>query len=403
MAAAFDWSSLYARRVERFRGSAIREMFHWAQLPGMISLSAGSPAPELFPVEEFKAACVKVLDEDAGPALQYGITEGYPPLREWIAEHMRSKGVHATADEVLVTTGSLQAMDLLSRVMLDPGDPVVVEAPTFIGTLQCVDASEARYVSIPMDDDGLLVDALERELGALDRPPKLLAVQPNFQNPTGVTLSLERRRRLVRLAMDRGIPFVEDDPYSELIYEGDPLPAIKSFDEADMSVYLGSFSKILMPGIRVGWAVGPKAVLEKMGLIKQGSDLHTDGFIQRVIVTMLRSGFLPAHIERLRADYKSRRDVMLEAIAEHFPPSVRCAHPRGGLFVWVELPAGSDCSLFMREAVDKLVLFPAGAGFYRNGQGQNTMRLNFSNQPPDRLREGIKRLGQVIRKHVPLG
>ena len=391
-----NWEALFANRVSRFQGSAVRQMFHWATLPGMISLSAGSPAPELFPVELFRRACQEVVEGDALGALQYGITEGFLPLREWVVEHMQSKGVTVTPDEVLITTGSQQAMDLLVRVLIDKGDVAAVERPTFIATLQALDTCEAEFLSVPMDDQGMIVDELEARLKGAN--PKLICAQPNFQNPSGVSMSLPRRMQLAHLAGQRGIPIVEDDPYSELIYEGEALPSIKSFDTEGLTLYLGSFSKILMPGLRVGWAAGPLALLEKMGVVKQSSDLHTDGFAQRVVNAMVRSGELPGHIERLRTDYRARRDAMLAALTEYFPSEARWTHPRGGLFVWVELPEGVDCNDFMMAAVDKLVLFPAGAGFYRDGTGRNTVRLNFSNQPVDRIQEGVKRLGGVVKE-----
>jgi 2-aminoadipate transaminase len=386
----------FAQRTQRFQGSAVREMFHWATLPGMISLGAGSPAPELFPVEDFRRAVNQVLDEEPVGALQYGITEGYLPLREWIAEHLQSKGISVSPDEVLITTGSQQAMDLLVRVLVDKGDVAVVERPTFIATLQCLDTCEAEFVSAPMDDQGLIVDELARRLDG--RQPKLICAQPNFQNPSGVSMSLPRRMQLAHLAGERGIPIVEDDPYAELIYEGEALPSIKSFDTAGLTMYLGSFSKILMPGLRIGWAAGPSEVLEKMVVVKQSNDLHTDGLVQRTVNRMVREGGLPAHIGRLRAEYRRRRDAMLEGLAEHFPPEATWTHPRGGLFVWVELPAHMDAAALVRQAVDRLVLFPPGAGFFRDGTGQNTMRLNFSNQPVENIREGVKRLGQVVKE-----
>jgi 2-aminoadipate transaminase len=388
----------FASRVSRFQGSAVRQMFHWATLPGMISLSAGSPAPELFPIESFRRACQQVIDHDAEGALQYGITEGFPPLREWIAGHMQSKGFSVTPEEVLITTGSQQAMDLLARVLVDKGDLVAVERPTFIATLQALDTCEAEFLSVSMDEQGMIVDDLRRRLGG--PTPKLICAQPNFQNPSGVSMSLPRRMQLAHLAGEHGIPIVEDDPYSELIYEGEALPSIKSFDSQGLTVYLGSFSKILMPGLRVGWAAGPAALLEKMTVVKQSNDLHTDGFTQRVVNAMVRTGELPAHIERLRADYKGRRDAMLAALTEHFPSEARWTQPRGGLFVWVELPEWVNCADFMMAAVDKLVLFPPGGGFYRDGSGKNTMRLNFSNQPVDGICEGVKRLGLVVKEHL---
>ncbi|HLG69676.1 MAG TPA: PLP-dependent aminotransferase family protein [Chloroflexota bacterium] len=395
---SFDWSASFANRVSRFQGSAVREMFHWATLPGMISLSAGSPAPELFPVESFRKAANQVLDEDPVGALQYGITEGYGPLREWIAEHMKSKGFSVTADEVYITTGSQQAMDLLVRVLIDKGDTVVVERPTFIATLQALDTCEAEFLSAPMDEQGMIVDELERRLEGIHA--KLICAQPNFQNPSGVSMSLPRRMQLAHLARQRGIPIVEDDPYSELIYEGEALPSIKSFDTDGLTLYLGSFSKILMPGLRIGWVAGPVEVLEKMAVVKQSNDLHTDGYVQRIVNVMVRSGELPGHIEKLRTEYRARRDAMLSALERYFPAEATWTHPRGGLFVWVELPEGVNANDLMRPAVERLVLFPPGAGFYRDGSGQNTMRLNFSNQPPERIEEGVKRLGEVVKEHL---
>ncbi len=348
---SFDWSGSFASRVSRFQGSAVREMFHWATLPGMISLSAGSPAPELFPVEEFRRAVNQVLDEEPVGALQYGITEGYEPLREWIARHLKSKGFSVSADEVLITTGSQQAMDLLVRILVDKGDVAVVERPTFIATLQALDTCEAEFLSAPMDEQGMIVDQLAKRLDGVR--PKLICAQPNFQNPSGVSMSLPRRMQLAHLAVERGIPIVEDDP-----------------------------------------------LLEKMAVVKQSNDLHTDGLVQRVVNRMVRSGELPGHIEKLRSEYRARRDAMLAALREHFPAEARWTHPRGGLFVWVELPEGVNCGDFMRAAVDRGVLFPPGAGFHRDGTGRNTMRLNFSNQPPDRIREGVKRLGEVVKEHL---
>ncbi|MBV8084014.1 MAG: PLP-dependent aminotransferase family protein [Chloroflexi bacterium] len=391
-----NWGALYAGRVSRFQGSAVRQMFHWATLPGMISLSAGSPAPELFPVESFRRACQEVIDSDASGALQYGITEGFPPLRQWVVDQMVGKGFSVTPDEVLITTGSQQAMDLLARVLIDKGDLVAIERPTFIATLQAMDSCEAEFLSVPMDEQGMVVQELEHRLDG--RKPKLICAQPNFQNPSGVSMSLPRRMQLAHLAGELGVPIVEDDPYAELIYEGEALPSIKSFDTEGLTMYLGSFSKILMPGLRVGWAAGPSQLLEKMAVLKQHNDLHTDGFTQRVINAMVRTGELPAHIERLRLEYKKRRDAMLAALNEHFPAEAHWTHPRGGLFVWVELPESVNTNDFMMAAVDKLVLFPAGAGFYRDGTGQNTMRLNFSNQPVERIQEGVKRLGEVVKE-----
>ncbi|MGH2519392.1 MAG: PLP-dependent aminotransferase family protein, partial [Chloroflexota bacterium] len=392
---AFSWAERYAERVGCFQGSAIREMLHWAQLPGMISLSGGMPAPELFPVEAFRRFANQVLDEAPGQALQYGITEGFVPLREWIVEHLGRKGMSVSTDGVLITNGSQQAVDLISKVLINPGDTVAVERPSFIGALQAFESYQARFLSVDTDDEGLIVDDLRRLLAAGDQV-KLVYAQPNFQNPSGVSMSAARRQQLAQLALEQGLVLLEDDPYAELIYEGDPLPPIKTYGASDQTLYLGTVSKIVAPGIRIGWVAGAPELVAKLALGKQCTDLHTDMFLQRIVNLYLRSGELPRHIATLQAAYRERRDAMLAAIAAHFPSEVRCTRPHGGLFVWARLPEGVNALNFIQEAVDQRVMFIGGAGFYRDGTGQNTMRLNFSNPPPDRIREGVQRLGEVV-------
>ena len=396
---AFSWAELYAERVGCFQGSAIREMLHWAQLPGMISLSGGMPAPELFPVEAFRRFANQVLDETPGQALQYGITEGFVPLREWIVEHLGRKGMSVSTDGVLVTNGSQQAVDLISKVLLNPGDVVAVERPSFIGALQAFESYQARFLSVNTDDEGLIVDDLRRLLAG-GHQVKMVYAQPNFQNPSGVSMSAPRRQQLAQLALEQGLVILEDDPYAELIYEGDPVPPIKTYGASDQTLYLGTVSKIVAPGIRIGWVAGAPELVAKLALGKQCTDLHTDMFLQRIVNLYLRSGELPGHIATLQAAYRERRDAMLAAIAEHFPSEVRCTRPRGGLFVWAQLPEGVNTLDFIQEAVDQRVMFIGGAGFCRDGSGQNSMRLNFSNAQPDTIREGIARLGAVLKRHL---
>jgi len=396
---AFSWAERYAERVGCFQGSAIREMLHWAQLPGMISLSGGMPAPELFPVEAFRRFANQVLDETPGQALQYGITEGFVPLREWIVEHLGRKGMSVSTDGVLVTNGSQQAVDLISKVLLNPGDVVAVERPSFIGALQAFESYQARFLSVNTDDEGLIVDDLRRLLAG-GHQVKMVYAQPNFQNPSGVSMSAPRRQQLAQLALEQGLVILEDDPYAELIYEGDPVPPIKTYGASDQTLYLGTVSKIVAPGIRIGWVAGAPELVAKLALGKQCTDLHTDMFLQRIVNLYLRGGELPGHIATLQAAYRERRDAMLAAIAEHFPSEVRCTRPRGGLFVWAQLPEGVNTLDFIQEAVDQRVMFIGGAGFYRDGSGQNSMRLNFSNAQPDTIREGIARLGAVLKRHL---
>jgi 2-aminoadipate transaminase len=309
-------------------------------------------------------------------------------------------------DNVLVTNGSQQALDLVGKVLLNPGDAVLVEKPTYLGALQAFNQYQATYAAVPMDEDGMRVDAVERllERDRASRRIKFIYALPNFQNPTGRTMSLERRRRLVELADQYGVPIVEDDPYGELRYEGEPLPALKSLDPSGETViYLGTFSKILAPGFRLGWVVASHNALEVLLHGKQPTDLHTGMAQQMATYFVSRDGFVDEHVERIKAFYRERRDVMLRAIEEHFPEDAHFTRPAGGLFVWAELPPNIDTRELLLAAVKERVAFVPGQGFYPDGSGTNTMRLNFSNVPPEQLREGIRRLGQAIAARLSRG
>ncbi|MCW5848489.1 MAG: PLP-dependent aminotransferase family protein [Anaerolineae bacterium] len=396
------WSQRYAQRTQRMRSSAIRELLKLTEQPDMISFAGGLPAPEVFPIPDFATATARVL-RDLGPqALQYGTTEGYRPLREMIARRAARDGLQVGLENVLITTGSQQALDLIGKVFVNPGDHLLVEAPTYLGALQAWNTYGAEYIPVPIDDDGMQTDALE---DALRVGPKLIYALPTFQNPAGVTLSLPRRRRLVELAEEHGIPVVEDDPYGQLRFEGEDLPSLAALEGAGPNghptyhgniIYLGTFSKILAPGLRLGWVIAPAEVIQKLVQAKQGSDLHTPTFTQVIAHTVADDQFLDRHVRFIRQVYRERRDVMLEALAEHFPTGVRWTHPRGGLFLWVTLPLGARAVDILPRAIERKVAFVPGDSFFPCGGGENTMRLNFSNAAPDMIREGIARLGRVL-------
>ncbi|MDL1896078.1 PLP-dependent aminotransferase family protein [Anaerolineae bacterium CFX7] len=402
------WEHRFAQRTERMAGSAIRELLKLTESPDVISFAGGLPAPEVFPKDEFLAAATRVLTGANGAlALQYGTTEGYRPLREMIARHTARYGINVNSDNLLITSGSQQALDLLGKIFINRGDRIVVEAPTYLGALQAWNAYGAEYVTVPMDQDGMNTDALE---AALRTGPKFIYALPNFQNPSGVTLSLARRQRLVELAERYGVPIVEDDPYGQLRYEGEHLPSLVTLDaqRADHCelcytgnvIYLSTFSKILAPGLRVAWVVAPPNVIQKLTLAKQGADLQTSTLNQMVIHEMSQGGFLDRHIQVMREVYRARRDAMLSAMQEHFPHSVKWTKPAGGLFLWGILPEGINARHILEAAIQDKVAFVPGAAFYPHGQGVNTMRLNFSNMPIAKIHDGIARLGRVLVRAV---
>src|SRR6202165_5354961 len=392
------WQHLYAERTEGMVASDIREILKVTAQPDVISLAGGLPAPELFPIDEYRRAFEWVLETDGAQALQYGPSEGYRPLRALLAERLTGFGMHCSADDVLITNGSQQALDLIGKIFLNPGDTVLVEKPTYLGALQAFNQYQATYAVVPMDEDGMCVDDVERILSR--QRIKFIYALPNFQNPTGRSMSLERRQRLVQLASHFGVPIVEDDPYGELRYEGHAMPTLKSLDTDGSVIYLGTFSKILAPGFRLGWVLASPELMETLLHGKQPSDLHTGMAQQMATYEVAKGGFVDKHVERIKAFYRERRDVMLRAIEEHFPPDARYTRPAGGLFVWAELPRDIDTRELLLDAVKEKVAFVPGQGFHADGSGTNTMRLNFSNVPPDRLQEGIRRLGLAIQRRV---
>jgi 2-aminoadipate transaminase len=396
------WQQLYADRTAGMRASDIREILKVTARPDIISLAGGLPAPELFPVDEYRRAFEWVLEADGAQALQYGPSEGYLPLRRLLAERLSRFDMPCGPDDLLVTNGSQQALDLMGKVFLNPGDTVLVETPTYLGALQAFNQYQATYAIVPMDEDGMRVDEVERVLAqrSARAPIKFIYALPNFQNPTGRSMSLERRRRLVELASHYGVPIVEDDPYGELRYEGAALPTLKSLDTEGLVIYLGTFSKILAPGFRLGWMLAGPEVMEVLMHGKQPSDLHTGMAQQMATYEVAKGGFVDQHVERIKDFYRERRDVMLRSIEEHFPADAHYTRPAGGLFVWAELPRDIDTRELLLEAIEAKVAFVPGQGFHADGSGTNTMRLNFSNVPPEQLQAGVQRLGHAIQRRL---
>jgi 2-aminoadipate transaminase len=405
------WTSRYAQRTRAVKSSTIRELLKFTQRPEVISFAGGLPAPEVFPTQRFREACARVLEQTPQLALQYGATEGYEPLREMIARHIARYGIKAKTENVLITSGSQQALDLIGKLLINAGDRVLVEAPTYLGALQAFNVYGADYLSVPCDDDGLRTDLLE---GPLRSGPKFMYVLPNFQNPGGTTLSEGRRHQLVLLADKYGIPIVEDDPYGQLRYEGEHLPPLVVLDRENLRrddgysignvIYLSTFSKTLAPGLRLGWIVAPPEVISKLVQLKQGADLHSSTFGQMVAYEVARDNFLDEHVKLIRRVYRERRDVMLEALAQNFPPEVTWTRPEGGLFLWVTLPRGMDAEKLFKVAVEQNVAFVPGDCFYApNGdqdEAMRHMRLNFSAAPPEQIREGIHRLGLAVKQQM---
>ncbi len=387
-----EWDRCYAQRTQRVTSSAIREILKITQQPEIISFAGGLPASEFFLAHELEAACHHVLSNEAQKALQYGVTEGYPPLKAYLVDKMRKYGIVAEEDNILITNGSQQALDLVGRIFIDSGDVVLIEAPTYLGALQAWNIYGPRYVTVPLDDEGMRVDQLENILK--QEPVKFIYVLPNFHNPAGVTLSLERRKKLVEIAARHKVFVVEDDPYGELRFEGEDLPPLVTLDGSVL--YLSTFSKILSPGMRLGWITAPKEVINKLVQAKQGADLHTSTFVQMVANDICRRDLLHPHVLKLRQIYKERRDTMLASMEKYFPPGVRWTRPQGGLFLWVTLPEHVDTTEFLKVAVEEKVAFVPGPAFYPDGRGRNCMRLSFSNVTPQVIEEGIRRLGQAL-------
>jgi 2-aminoadipate transaminase len=388
----------FARRMENVRTSTIREILKVTEQPDVISFAGGLPAPELFPVDDVLAATERVLRETGASALQYSPTEGFAPLREQFAALSRARGIDCCADDILITTGSQQPLDLAGKIFLDEGDCVLTESPTYLAALQAFQVFQARFAAVPTDEYGLIPEALpaliERER------PKFLYTIPNFQNPSGVTLTAERRRTLYSIAAQYGLIVVEDDPYGELRYAGTPIAPIKSLDTEGLVIYLSTVSKTIAPGLRVGWAVAAPEIRRKLTSVKQATDLHTSSLDQRIVHRYLADFDSAAHIELIRKSYGERYRTMDACLRRTMPEGYSWTHPEGGMFLWVTCPDGVNTQDLMREALARKVLFVPGRDFFPDGSGDQFMRLNFSNADPEKICAGIDRLAEVCNAAI---
>jgi 2-aminoadipate transaminase len=391
----FNW--VFSRRAQEMHSSAIREILKITEKPDVISFAGGLPAPELFPIEDLKRASQVVLDEYGAKALQYSLTNGILPLRKALAERLCKKGVEVTEENILITGGSQQGLDLIGRIFLNSGDVVVCESPTYLGAIQAFNAYRPKWVTVEMESDGIIVEQVEKAIKK--HKPRLIYLVPNFQNPSGITLSLEKRKRLIELGQQYQIPIVDDNPYGELRYKGNHIPSLRGLG-GDPVIGLGTCSKIVSPGIRIAWVVAPVNVIAVFERLKQGVDLHTNTFAQYVLYQYIKEGHLDPHIEEIKTAYSQRLGVMIRAMEEHFPETVKWHEPDGGLFLWVELPHGVSATKLLSDAVEQKVAYVPGKPFYPYEDKDNTLRLNFSNANPDMIREGIKRLGNVFREKV---
>lgn len=398
----FDrWSGRYADRIAGVRSSAVRDLFAAASRSDMISLSGGMPEVSQVPAAAVATAAHDALMHEGASALQYGSSEGRLETRRLVSELMAEISVRVRPEDVVITAGAQQALDLLGKAFLNPGDVIITEGPTYVGALQAFSAYQPDIHCIPMDDDGMRVDLLEEELKRLGpQGAKFIYSIPNFQNPAGVTLSPERRRRLLELAREYDIPVVEDDPYGRLRFEGGHMKPLRSLD--DDVIYLGTFSKIFAPGLRLGWVIAPKPILAKLLLVKQAADLCGSNFAQVTAERYFAGARWRKTLQNLTQTYAERRNAMLAALEEHFPPEAHWTHPDGGFFVWVELPQYVDCSSMLAEAVEHGVTFVPGDGFFPDGRGRNCMRLAFCYAEPRAIEEGIRRLAEVIEDRLEL-
>jgi len=399
------YAGLFAERTTVMRSSAMRDLMAITARPEVISLAGGLPDTSTFPPQSFAAQMTRIAQESAAEALQYGPTEGFEETKDCILEVMGAEGMLPDPDDIIVTTGGQQGIDLVTKTLIDPGDVIICEAPTYPGAVPVFCSYQADVVQVECDEDGMDIDVLERLLGELraeGRRPKFIYSVPSFQNPSGVTMSFERRQRLVELARANEILVVEDNPYGLLRYGGEPMPPLYQLDGGDFVIYLGTFSKILSPGIRLGWTVAPPPVLEKIVLGKQATDLCTSTLTQYFVREYFAERRWQRYIDDLCEIYRERRDVMVEALRNNFPAEATWTEPEGGLFIWATLPDYIDTSDLLAKALRADVAFVPGQAAYVDGRGRHSMRLNFSGVTADEIREGVRRIGEVIAEQVEL-
>lgn len=390
----------FAKRMEALNGSEIRELLKLIEKPEVISFAGGLPAPELFPIEEMKEISRIVLEESGTQALQYSTTEGFQPLREQIARRMNSKNkTNVTKDDILITNGSQQGLDFAGRVFLNEGDVVLCESPSYLGAINAFKSYGSKFIEVPTDKDGMIMEELEKILEVTENV-KMIYVIPDFQNPTGITWTLERRKKFIEIISKYEIPVLEDNPYGELRFKGESLPSLKSMDKKGLVIFLGTFSKILCPGYRLGWTCAYQNILKKFIFVKQVADIQASSISQIEVSKFIDLYNLDNHVKKINEVYARRRDLMLETMKEEFPEGVEYTYPEGGLFIWVELPKHLDSRIIMKDCLANNVAYVPGGSFFPNGGTENCFRLNYSNMSDDRIVEGIKRIGLVLRKYM---
>ncbi|HHO57246.1 MAG TPA: PLP-dependent aminotransferase family protein, partial [Thermoplasmatales archaeon] len=394
---------LYSQRTKYFRTSEIRELLELSQRPDVISFAGGLPSPHAFPVEEIKEIVERVLSNDYATALQYGPTPGLKIFRETMTKYVKNFGIEADIEDIFITVGSQQALDIVGRVFIDAGDVIFVSLPTYLGAINAFYAYGANMVGVPLDENGMKVDILEEKIKELKKKGeklKMIYTVPTFQNPAGVELSEERRKHLLEIAAEHDLLIVEDEPYNMLRFEGEPIPSIKSMDKDGRVIYMGTFSKIMSPGLRLAYVVAEKNVARKMVVAKQSMDLCAPTFTQMIAKYYVENGYLTKGVEKIIEMYRKKRDIMLDAMEEYFPQECKWTKPRGGMFLWVELPEHINTVEMIQDAVKEKVAYVHGRAFHVDGGGTNAMRLNFTNPDDDVIEEGIKRLWKVIKTRM---
>jgi 2-aminoadipate transaminase len=397
--ARFQWEDYLSQRTDRMKSSVIRELLKLTERPEIISFAGGLPAPDFFPIREFQEACIHILQTEGQKALQYSSTEGYLPLREFLSSKMSKYRINVEPENIMMVNGSQQGLDLVGKLFINPFDCVLCSRPTYVGAIQAWNTYEAKFETVPLDADGMCVEEIPGLLEAGLRP-KLVYVLPNFHNPAGTTLTVERRMRLVEIARQYDLVILEDDPYGELRFEGEDITPIFRL-APERTIYMSTFSKTLAPGIRLAWVVAPKPLIQRMVQAKQGADLHTGTFVQMIANDICQRGFLRQHVKDIVNAYRERRNVMLDALAEHWPDGSSWTNPKGGLFLWAETPEAIDTSEFFERAVAAEVAYVPGIAFYPNKEGgHHSMRLNFSYANPETINEGIYRLGHALKEAI---
>jgi len=398
-----DLKAFYSKAALNMRRSEIRELLKVARRPDIISFAGGLPDPQTFPVKEFEEICCELLRKRGAIALQYGPTEGEAPLREEIAKWMSHEKASIKPENILITAGSQQGLDIVSKVFLDPDDVVIMELPTYIGGLQAFNAYRAKMVGVPQDEEGMRTDLLEEilaEMAGRGERPKFIYVVPDFQNPSGVTMSLQRREKLLQLAYEYGVPILEDSPYRALRYAGKSVPAIYNLDTQDQVIALSTFSKLLCPGLRIAWIMAPAEWMDRMVVAKQSMDLCSPTYTQLLVAEYMKRGHLPKQIEKIRKLYSRKLEIMLKALKQHMPEGVKWSKPSGGLFLWLEFPKKINANDLFPKAIEKKVAYVVGSAFHCDGKGLNTARINFSYSSEDKIVEGVQRLATMLKEHM---